>query len=79
MSDEIYKCNCNMNRRHFLSKTSLGLGAFALASLLNPKSLFSREADPLAGALETTHVIPKAKRIIYLYQSGCPSHQDMLY
>ncbi len=66
-----------MNRRHFLSKTSLGLGAFALASLLNPKALFSRKVDPLAGAMETTHVIPKAKRIIYLFQSGGPSQHDM--
>ena len=77
MSDEIHKCNCNMNRRHFLSKTSLGLGAFALASLLGPKTIMSKQADPFAGALESPHIIPKAKRIIYLFQSGGPSQHDM--
>jgi hypothetical protein len=77
MSDEIHKCNCNMNRRHFLSKTSLGLGAFALASLLGPKTIISKQADPFAGAMESPHIIPKAKRIIYLFQSGGPSQHDM--
>ena len=28
-----------MDRRHFLTKTSLGLGAMALGALLNPTSL----------------------------------------
>lgn len=77
MSDEIYKCNCNMNRRHFLSKTSLGLGAAALASLINPMMLFSRKPDPFSGALDAPHVIPKAKRIIFLFQSGGPSQLDL--
>jgi hypothetical protein len=77
MSDEIHKCNCNMNRRHFLSKTSLGLGAFALASLLGPKTIISKQSDPFSGALEAPHIIPKAKRIIYLFQSGGPSQHDM--
>lgn len=77
MSKEIDKLNCNMNRRHFLSKTSLGIGAAALAFLLDPKSLFSSDTDPLEGVLDSPHVIPKAKRIIYLFQSGGPSQQDM--
>ncbi|MEX0927910.1 MAG: DUF1501 domain-containing protein [Balneolales bacterium] len=76
MAEEIDKLNCNMNRRHFLSKTSLGLGSFALASLLSPKSLLSKD-DPFAGAIKTPHVLPKAKRIIYLFQSGGPSQHDM--
>ncbi|MEX2640149.1 MAG: DUF1501 domain-containing protein, partial [Balneolales bacterium] len=77
MSEEIDKFNCNMNRRHFLSKTSLGLGAFSLASLLNPKTLFSNQRDPFKGALDAPHVLPKAKRVIYLFQSGGPSQHDM--
>lgn len=66
-----------MNRRHFLSKTSLGLGAAALASLINPMMLFSRKPDPFSGALDAPHVIPKAKRIIFLFQSGGPSQLDL--
>lgn len=77
MSDEIHKYNCNMNRRHFLSKTSLGLGAFALASLIGPGQLLSKKPDRLTGALQAPHLVPKAKRIIYLFQSGGPSQHDM--
>lgn len=77
MSDEIYKCNCNINRRHFLSKTSMGLGAAALGSLLSPALLFSRKPDPMEGALSSPHLVPKAKRIIFLFQSGGPSQLDM--
>lgn len=77
MSEEIDKLNCNMNRRHFLSKTSMGLGAAALASLLSPKALFGDQSGGLGGVLDSPHIIPKAKRIIYLFQSGGPSQQDM--
>lgn len=76
--EELHKCNCNMNRRHFLAKTSMGLGAAALASLLNPKLLFSGTGDDsFEGALKAPHVIPKAKRIIFLFQSGGPSQHDL--
>lgn len=65
-------------RRHFLSRTSLGLGAVALSSLLNP--LISR-AKRTGGQSESTtdppHHVPKVKRVIYLFQSGGPSHLDL--
>ncbi len=60
-----------------MSKTSLGLGAAALASLINPLLLFSRKPDSLTGALDAPHVIPRAKRIIFLFQSGGPSQHDL--
>lgn len=60
-----------------MSKTSLGIGAAALASLINPMMLFSRKPDPFSGALDAPHVIPKAKRIIFLFQSGGPSQLDL--
>ena len=68
-------------RRAFLRKSSQGIGAIALASLLNER-LFAAStdnADPLAtfGALKHLHHAPKAKRIIYLFQSGGPSHIDL--
>jgi hypothetical protein len=67
-------CDCErmMNRRTFLTRTSAGLGAAALSSLLNP-SLFA--ATP--GLLSATHFPAKAKRIIYLFMSGGPSHLDL--
>ncbi|WKN32915.1 DUF1501 domain-containing protein [Porifericola rhodea] len=64
-----------MNRRHFLSKTSLGLGAAALSSLVNPLS--SMAAPGSGGVLDKLHHAPKAKRVIYLFMSGGPSQLDM--
>ncbi|MDA1273675.1 MAG: DUF1501 domain-containing protein [Verrucomicrobia bacterium] len=61
-----------MNRRHFLSKFGLGLGSIALADLLNPAKAV---AEP--GVLSAAHFAPKAKRVIYLFQSGGPSQMDL--
>jgi hypothetical protein len=58
-----------VTRREFLTKTSLGIGAVSLASLLNPTSLFAANSGP--------HFVPKAKRIIYLYMAGAPSQLDL--
>ncbi len=67
-----------LSRRAFLTQSTTGLGALALASLLNPK-LFAATpaANATAGALKTLHLAPKAKRVIYLFQSGAPSHLDL--
>ncbi len=54
-------------RRHFLSRAGLGLGAMAMAKLTNA-------ATP--GVLGSPHVAPKAKRVIYLFQAGGPSHLE---
>src|SRR5437588_13109486 len=53
------------SRRHFLTQSSLSLGAMALASLTQ---------DAAAGP----HFAPKAKRIIYLFMHGGPSQLDLL-
>jgi hypothetical protein len=64
-------------RRQFFGKAASGIGAAALASLLNPK-LFAAGSDTGPhGALEKLHFTPKAKRVIYLHQSGAPSHIDL--
>ena len=52
-------------RRHFLARTGYGLGTAALGSLLSTAS---------AGDL---HFPAKAKRVIFLFQSGGPSHLDL--
>jgi hypothetical protein len=64
-----------LNRRHFLRGTGTGLGALALGSLVG------QAKDACAGAsgpvpkeyLPQPHFAPKAKRVIYLFQSGAPS------
>jgi hypothetical protein len=69
----------HMTRRHFLGRTSTGLGSIALASLLSPK-LFSAGTDPRprgAGVDGFPNFAPRAKRVIYLFQSGAPSQIDL--
>ncbi len=60
-------------RREFLSRTSLGLGTAALATLLHGKSATARTG----GLHDVPHFAPRAKRVIYLMQSGAPSHVDL--
>jgi hypothetical protein len=60
-----------ITRRHFFGRTAAGLGTVALASLLN-RDLFA------AGGLRgLPHFRPRAKRVIYLFQSGAPSQVDL--
>ena len=72
----------NCSRRHFLSCASLGLGATALASLLDPILLAAgADASPAATGggplLASPHVPPRVKRVIYLFQSGGPSQLEL--
>ena len=70
-----------INRRHFLQTSSSGVGAAALASLLaSDTAATARAADAHAATASSTtgtHFAPKAKRIIYLFQSGGPAQQDL--
>lgn len=77
--DELCEFKYDSTRRHFLSKASLGIGTAALASLLNPASAIA-VADPddgNLGLLRNLHFAPKVRRVIYLFQSGGPSHLDL--
>ncbi len=67
-----------INRRHFFGRTATGIGGVALASLLN-ENLFAKPKLPdlLSGLPGVPHFAPKAKRIIYLFQSGAPSQVDL--
>ena len=75
------ECNNYLNiqsRREFLAKSAMGFGALGLASLMNPTSLIagSGQANPV-GLPGLPHFAPKAKRVIYLFQSGAPSQMDL--
>src|SRR5580658_5395926 len=67
-----------LTRRAFFGRTATGIGAAALASLLNP-SLFASPAPApgMHGVLKTLQFAPRAKRVIYLFMSGGPSHIDL--
>ena len=63
-----------LTRRQFFSKTAVGIGTAALASLLDRDLLGSPAIGGLPGL---PHFAPKAKRVIYLLQNGAPPHIDM--
>lgn len=76
MDKRILEHGLNMNRRHFLSNLSIGLGSAALGSLLIP-DLFSGSKDADADFMPgIPHFAPKAKRVIYLFQNGAPSQLE---
>lgn len=61
-----------LNRQAFL-RSAGGLGAAALSTLLLPEQTRA-DATSLPGL---PHLVPKARRIIYLFQSGAPSQMDL--
>ena len=78
--EEIHKHFLNNNRRNFLKKAGLSIGGLALGSLLDPLG-FGNKTNPYVSLgdkpLDLPHFAPKAKRIIYLFQSGGPSQHDL--
>jgi hypothetical protein len=65
-----------LGRRAFLSQSASGLGGIALASLLARESQAASKAN--APGIEGLPDLPvKAKRVIYLFQSGAPSQIDL--
>ena len=64
----------DLTRRAFLGRGAGGIGALALASLL-PGGLGA--ADRTSGIISPLHHKPTAKRIIYLFQGGGPSHLEL--
>lgn len=61
-----------VTRRHFLSRMGQGIGAAALASLFDRDAFGATVAAPAF-----PNFAPKAKRVIYLFMSGGPSHLDL--
>ncbi|MEI6773066.1 MAG: DUF1501 domain-containing protein, partial [Planctomycetota bacterium] len=61
------------NRREALKQSAVGFGSIALAGLLADQSK-AAVIDPLAA--KPPHFTPKAKRMIFLFMKGGPSHVD---
>ena len=76
MEKEILEHGFSLNRRRFLSTVSLGVGSLALGSLLMP-DLFRNGGEEEIMAAGIPHFAPKAKRVIYLFQNGAPSQQEL--
>ena len=70
-----FESTVGMRRRNFLNSFGMGLGGIALGSLLKPNALLGSPDG--RGSMSATHFAPKAKRVIYLFQSGGPSQLDL--
>ena len=68
-----------LNRRIFLKKATAGAGIAALTSLMGRIALGDDKPDAskVGGLSGLPHFAPKAKRIIYLHQSGAPSQFEL--
>jgi hypothetical protein len=70
-----------LSRREVLRRSALGFGAIGLAGTLQSAGLLSGPAQAAAGAVQAAagsrpHFAPRAKRVIYLFMNGGPSHVD---
>ena len=75
--EEKFKYLLNNNRRHFIKKVGLGVGGLAVASMMDPLNVFGNKSTGDIAQLNLPHFAPKAKRIIYLFQSGGPSQFEL--
>lgn len=68
----------HLTRREFFGRTATGIGVAALASLLDRDLLAaSPEVKRFGGIAGIPHFAPKAKRVIYLFMNGAPTHVDL--
>ena len=84
---ELEQLKRSMDRRNFLTKTSMGIGALALGSLLG-NGLFGKtnSSKPIALSADENleaeilkaipHFAPRAKRVVYLFMAGGPSQLE---
>ncbi len=68
-----------MTRRQLFGRAAKGIGVAALASLLAPEGFAANEGiDPKTGGLVgLPHFPARAKRVIFLHQSGAPSQIEL--
>jgi len=74
LDHHIHQINNHINRRTFLNSGLLSLGGLALSSMAPAQTLGSLVNGDKP---EFPHFAPKAKRIIYLFQSGAPSQMEL--
>ena len=61
------------SRREFLAQSGGGIGALALAALLRDEAR-AAENQSLS---HLPHFVPRAKRVLWLFMHGGPSHMDL--
>src|SRR5215831_9389647 len=75
-------CSCcsddlRITRRHFFGLQSTGIGIAALASLFSREGASAITSGRVGGLTGFPNFAPKARRVIYLFQSGGPSQFEL--
>jgi hypothetical protein len=65
----------HLARRWFLGECGLGLAGMAAGALFARKGRAAPAAEPLA--VKPPHFAPRAKRVVYMFQAGAPSHLEL--
>ena len=75
-----------VSRRQMLAQSGAGFGMLGLAGVLDQQSVRAAAKAPVAPAVsiassnplaaKSPHHTPKAKRVIFLFMNGGPSHVD---
>jgi hypothetical protein len=63
------------SRRWFLRNCGVGMAGLALNQLFSSQGVAATSGNPLAA--RSPHFAPTAKRVIYIFQAGAPSHLDL--
>lgn len=77
MSGDLNQLLAWQTRRQLFSKTALGLGTAALGTMLNGTAAADSVEKTQVGLAELPHALAKAKRVIYLFMNGAPTHCDL--
>jgi uncharacterized protein DUF1501 len=76
-----HEIRLRMTRRQLFGRGAKGIGVAALASLLGPDGLLAADAPAInpqtGGLVGMPDLAPKAKRVIFLHQSGAPSQIEL--
>src|SRR5688572_12495224 len=79
--DPARELELKVTRRQLFGRTATGIGVAALSALLGDGAFAAppgaKKGEGFFGALAKPHHAPKIKRVIYLFQSGGPSHIDL--
>ena len=65
-----------LSRRWFFGDCGIGLAGIA-AGALAAREAAAGIAPPSPLAVKQPHYVPKAKRVVYMFQAGAPSHLEL--
>jgi len=74
MNTDSYAFDGVLSRRDWLLRGGAGFGAVALSGILLKDNALGKAARP---SFLKPHFVPKAKRVIFLFMEGGPSHMDL--